>query len=241
MGDGAPWEEPLVLLPGMSCSRRLWEGVEDELRSASGHSEILAEPLRGATLEECVSGLLRRLPDRFALAGLSLGGIVAMAMARTAPERISRLCLMSTNSHAPTPAQVEFWRDSSHRLAAGRTARDLQRDLLPVLLSDGARTEELDSSVLQMADEVGDRELADQLALQESRVDERAGLTRVEVPTRIIAGELDALCPVSRHEEMHELIPGSRLAVLPKRGHLTPMEDPAAVAEQIDDWMREIR
>lgn len=232
----SPSADPLVLLPGMNCSERLWWPVADGLRGRGIDRELQLRQLDGATVDDCVTGLLRTLPDRFALAGLSLGGIVAMALVRRAPERVSRLCLMSTNARGPAPEQRAAWAARRRALAAGASARDLQRDLLPVLLGPGSRSPGLDEEVLRMADEVGDARLDDQLAMQASRVDERPGLGRIGVPTLIVAAGQDALCPIDRHQEMHRLIADSHLTVLAGVGHLAPLEAPDVVATVLAEW-----
>ncbi|MFD4668697.1 alpha/beta fold hydrolase [Lentzea sp. NPDC058450] len=215
--------EPLVLLPGMNCSPRLWP----PLPAVHGR-------LDRPTLDGCVDALLDDLPDRFALAGLSLGGIVAMALVRRAPSRVTRLCLMSTNARGPTEQQREAWATQREALAAGTTAREVQRALLPVLLH--TRTSALDELALTMASEVGEETLDRQLALQATRVDERPGLAAIRVPTLVVSAARDRLCPVARHEEIHALVPGSRLVVLEGIGHLAPLEDPAGVGEVLERW-----
>lgn len=232
-------EEPLVLLPGMNCSPRLWWGVADAVARRLPRLLVRYESPAADSVDRCVEELLRASPARFALCGLSLGGIVAMAVARRAPERVTRLCLMSTNPHEPTAEQRASWRVLRADLAAGRTARDVQRGLLPVLLSTAARTPPLEEQVLLMADETGSDLLDRQLAAQGTRVDERPALRRVAVPTLVLAAAQDALCPVRKHEEMHELIPGSRLVVLDGIGHLSPLEAPGAVAEQLTRWLEQ--
>lgn len=208
----------------MNCSPRLWPDVP------AVHGR-----LDHPTVDGCVDALLAELPDRFALAGLSLGGIVAMALVRRAPSRVTRLCLMSTNARGPAPEQRRAWAAQRAALAAGATARDLQRDLLPVLLH--ARTPALDERALAMADDVGEEALDRQLAMQATRVDERPGLAAVRVPTLVVAAAHDRLCPVERHEEIHALVPGSKLVVLEGRGHLAPIEDPDGIAGVLAAWL----
>lgn len=218
-----PMEGPWVFLPGMNCSARLWSEVAPR--------GSLAPELEESTLDGQVQRLLAELPSRFRLAGLSLGGIVAMALVSTAPERVTRLCLMSTNPSAPTEPQRDGWRALRAQLASGRTARQIQQDLLPVLLSPTAQADPVQTDLtLQLADDVGDERFARQLHLQDSRVDLWPTLSAIACPTRLVAARDDALCAVSKHQEMNRAIPQSSLVIIPDCGHLSPIERPGQIA-----------
>lgn len=224
---------PLVLLGGMGCSPRLWAGVRDRLGPVPVPGPVLDATPDRPTIDGCVDALLDALPPRFALAGLSLGGIVAMALVRRAPERVARLALLSTNARPPLPAQRAAWAAQRAALAAGgATARDLQAELLPVLLHDPSCAD----AALAMADDVGTQVLDHQLAAQATRVDERPALARVAVPTLVLAAREDRLCPLDRHEEIAALVPGARLEVLDGVGHLSPLEAPDRVAAALERW-----
>jgi pimeloyl-ACP methyl ester carboxylesterase len=186
-----------------------------------------------------VDRLLDELPARFALAGLSLGAIVAMALVRRAPERVNRLCLMSTNPYAPTDQQRSAWQRQRDALAGGASARDLQRDLLPVLLSPPVLTgrPEVVEQTLAMADDVGADALDFQLRLQATRIDERPGLAVVGCPTLVVAARGDALCPVDRHLEIASIVPGAELVVLERCAHLSPLEQPGRLSEALSRWL----
>jgi pimeloyl-ACP methyl ester carboxylesterase len=227
--------EPLVLLPAMGCSGRLWGGVTGALPL----ERVVHRLVDAATVDACVEDLLETLPPRFALCGAALGGVVAMALVRRAPERVTKLCLVSTNPHPPTEDQLDRWGRQRQHLAQGATGRDLQRDLLPILLY--RRTPELEKSVLRMADEVGDEVFERQLSTQMSRVDERPGLSRIEVPTLVIAAAQDQICPVAKHEEIHALVPGSKLMVIDGVGHLAPLEASTEVGAIIVSWLEKSR
>lgn len=222
---------PLVLLPGLNCSAALWASLD----VGAAITPILTEP----TLDGQVERLLDELPARFALAGLSLGGIVAMALVRRAPERVTRLALLSTTSRPPTGQQYAMWVRQRAALAAGATARDLQRELKAALLSPYARAArpELVEVALAMADDVGAERLDAQLALQATRVDERPGLTHVRCPTLVVSAADDALCSPERHAEIHALVSGSELVPLDRCGHLSPLEQPEAVTAALRTWL----
>ena len=224
---------PLVLLPGMNCSARLW--------SALGLGPVITPELTEPTLDAEVDRLLDLLPARFALVGLSLGGIVAMALARTAPERVGRLGLMSTNPHPPTATQLDSWERLRHRLAAGESARDLQRDLLPQLLSAPVRdgNPKIIETTLRWPTTSASAPWTVSCGCRPTRIDERPALTRLRCPVSIIAARDDALCGVDRHTELARLIPSARLTIIEDCGHLSPLEQPAAVAALIRDWRGE--
>ncbi|MFC7485120.1 alpha/beta fold hydrolase [Knoellia sp. CPCC 206453] len=229
---------PLVLLPGMNCSPLLWGAVQSQL-AKQGYA-VTQVPLDGPDLVSCVELLLDRLPPRFAIAGLSLGGIVAMALHRMAPERVLGLGLVATSPLPPTPAQHESWSRTLRELAEGMTAREVQVTLLPSLLHPDALPA-LREATLDMADQVGDGALADQLRLQSTRVDERVTLPSVSVPTAVVVGDSDLLCPVERQKLIHELVgEPSELTVLPATGHLSPLERPDEVAGALGRWMQRV-
>jgi pimeloyl-ACP methyl ester carboxylesterase len=231
----------VVLLPGMNCSPRLWQPVLESPALDAPRSgerlDVVQPELRGRCLDDCVDRLLAQLPPRFSLAGLSLGAIVALAVVRRAPERVARLALLAVNPRAPRPDQQAAWAAQRRLLAEGGTARSLQEELLPVLVSPYRRSSALDEVVLKMADEVGEAALDDQLAIQQTRCDERPALSRVAVPTLVLAGADDALVPVERHEEVRAAVAGARLEVLERTGHLSTLEAPDAVATALSAWL----
>jgi pimeloyl-ACP methyl ester carboxylesterase len=219
----------------MNCSAELWSRLDWD-----GWPPLITAKLTEATLDGQVNRLLDELPRRYAIVGLSLGGIVAMALTRTAPERISSLILLSTNPYPPTRTQRNEWRAWRDALNAGRTARELQLEWLPQLLSEPARGRSgLAALTLDMAEQVGEVHLDAQLAMQETRIDERRSLSYIRCPTLIVSARQDALCSVTKHVEMNHLIGRSMLAILENCGHLSPLEQPGQVTDQLARWRSE--
>lgn len=229
MGPGSdPASDPLVLLPGMGCTADLWSGLALDTELAGPvRTPVLDLP----DLDAQVDRLLDELPGRFVLAGLSLGAIVAMALTRRAPERVTRLVLMSTNPYPPTAVQRTAWTEQRRVLADGTTPLELQRALLPVLLSPAVRSARPDlvTRTLAMADVLGAPTYDAQLRLQATRVDERPGLRSVRCPTTVLSARDDRLCGVDRHRELVGLIPGAELVLIDNCAHLSPLERPDAV------------
>jgi len=226
----ADFRVPLVLLAGMNCTDDLWSGCGLE----GSITPALDEPAMDAQVE----ALLDILPVRFALAGLSLGGIVGMALCRQAPERVVRLCLMSTNAKGPTQLQRDGWSSWRERLAAGETPRDLQRDILDALLSAPARDRDsgLAERVLRMGDDTGAARLDAQLRMQATRGDELASLPELRIPVLVVSGTADAICPPPFHRDIAAAVPGARLASV-DAGHLSPMERPEDVGRLLRSWL----
>lgn len=214
----------LVLLPGTNCSEDLWTGC--------GLDDALTPPLDRASMTEQVDALLVALPPRFVLGGLSLGAIVAMELAVRAPERVEALVLASTNGRGPTAAQRRSWAGWRSRLEQGSTARELQEEILTSLLPPDvvATRPDLVARTLAMsrAEDVLDR----QLSLQESRSDLLGRLPGLTVPTLVVSGERDPVCPPEFHTAIAAAVPGARLASLPT-GHLVPLEEPGRFGDLV--------
>lgn len=220
---------PLVLLPGMNCTADLWAGC--------GVDDALTPPLTEDDLGRQVERLLDELPPVFAIGGLSLGAIVAMALSARAPERVAGLFVASTNAKAPTDAQRASWRRWLDRLGAGASPRDLQADILGVLLSPrvAADRPDLVARTLRMGAETAPDALAAQLRLQASRVDLRGGLGRLEAPVLVLTAAEDALCPPAFHDEILAAV-GHGVRVSVDAGHLSPLERPDEVGAAVRAW-----
>lgn len=223
-----------MLLPGMLCAPRLWSGVAEAV--AQRGADVVHAPVGEPSIEGCVDAVLAAAPERFALAGHSLGGVVALAAARRAPDRVSRLALLATSARPPTHAQRAGWRATAAQLRDGASARDVQTSLLPLLLGPGATGAQRELA-LAMADDVGPAALTAQLAAQATRVDERPHLRRLGVPVLVLAGADDAMVPVAKPTELAALAPRAHLVVLPGVGHLLPVEAPDAVAAAMSRWL----
>jgi len=229
--------EPLVFLPGMMCDARLFGPQIAEL--SSEYSVMVGPVTRGERIEEIASGLLDELPQRFALAGLSMGGIVAMEILRRAPDRITRLALMDTNPLAETPQVAAAREPQIVKVRAGRMGDVMRDELKPNYLAPGPYVSEILDLVMDMAVALGPEVFVRQSRALQRRRDQQGTLRRCKVPTLILCGAHDALCPVKRHTFMAELIPGAELCVLENAGHLPTLESPAETTQALRNWLRQ--
>ena len=229
-------QEPLVLVPGMMCDARLFS---PQLAVFSAERPVMVIPPTGAqTMSALARGILEHAPPCFALAGLSLGGIVAMEMIRQAPERVTRLALMDTNPRSDPPKLAPI-REAQVRKALAGGLGDVMRDeMKPNYLADGPRRTEILDLCMEMSEAMGPDVFAQQSKAIQTRPDQCETLKAVAVPTLVLCGEDDRLCPVERHELMHDLIETSRLVIIPKAGHLPTLEHPQLTNEALKEWLR---
>ncbi|MEP4197519.1 MAG: alpha/beta fold hydrolase [Aliishimia sp.] len=228
--------EPLVLLPGMMCDARLFGPQIAEL--SSEFAVMVAPITQGERIEEIASGLLGQLPVRFALAGLSMGGIVAMEILRRAPDRVSRIALMSTNPLAETPQIASMREPQIVKARTGQLAEVMREEMKPNYLAPGHYRSEILDLVMDMSDALGPEVFVRQSRALQRRKDQQATLRKIKMPSLILCGAHDQLCPVKRHTFMAELIPNAHLEILEDSGHLPTLEQPAETTAAIRNWMR---
>lgn len=227
--------DPLVLLPGMMCDARLF--LPQIVALGSDRPVTVAPITGGERIEEIASALLPVLPPRFALAGLSMGGIVAMEILRRAPERVLRLALMDTDPLAESP-EAAAWREPLIvKARAGRLDEALGAVLKPDHLAPGARRFEVLETVRHMAEAQGVDVFVRQMRALQRRRDQQATLRRYKGPALVLCGAHDTMCPVKRHELMAELMTGATLHVVDEAGHLPTLEAPEAVNAALAAWL----
>ena len=228
----------LVLVPGLLCDAALWRGPVEDLAD-------IAQPwVADVTRDDSMTAMARRVlaeapAGRFALAGLSMGGYVAQAIMREAPERVERLALLDTTAMADTPDQTAR-RHGLIDLAErgefhGVTPRLLPLFVHPDRLSDKPLTE----AVMAMTERVGkDAFLRQQRAIM-GRPDNRPNLAKIDCPALVLCGRQDQMTPLAWSEEIASLIPGAQLEIVEDCGHLTTMERPWETSVALRQWLTE--
>lgn len=224
---------PLVLVPGLLCDERLWGDLPAALAPRAVQHAL---PTQAATLPELAAGVLATAPERFALAGLSLGGIVAMEVLAQAPDRVERLALLDTNPFAETETIRQHRLDQIERALAGDLQGIVRDEMKPQYLADPGNRPVLDLC-MAMARRLGPEVFRRQSLALRDRPDQSATLARFRKPALILMGEQDRLCPRDRHDRMQALMPHARLVVIPAAGHLPPLERPAPTLAAFKEWL----
>ncbi|MEY9967701.1 pimeloyl-ACP methyl ester carboxylesterase [Streptacidiphilus sp. MAP12-16] len=237
---------PLVLLHAFPLSARMWQNQLDELPGSDGsEARVLAVDLRGFggtdlgtdepsldLLADDVALLLERAGvEQAVVVGLSMGGYVAMALARRHPHCLAGLMLADTKATADTPAA----RANRERIAAAVLARDSVRLLvdeqvpIPLLgVTSSTERPRLVERLRGMIESASPQAVAWAQRAMARRPDSMDVLAGLNVPALVLVGEEDAITPVSDAQAMAEVLPDADLTVLPGVGHLSALESPNA-------------
>lgn len=235
MATAADEALPLLLLPASLCDRALWRHQLDALQAR------VAIRLGDLTQDDSIAAMAARVlssaPGCFAVAGLSMGAYVALELVRQAPDRVRKLALLGASARPDAPAEGSRRRDLL-ALREQRAFRGITPPLMALLihpdrLADAVFTGEIEAMALR----IGKAAFLRQLRAIVERPDSRSLLASISCPTLIVAGREDALAPLAEQKALAAGIPGARLEVLEKCGHLAPLEQPEAVTALLGAWL----
>lgn len=226
--------QPIVFLPGLICDARLWRDIID------GFADTMAPMVADLRLDETIAAMASRTlaaaPPRFALAGLSMGGYVALEIMRQAPERVTHLALFDTSARPDNEERRETRRKGIEMIAQGKFI-GVSRGLLGSLVAPHHLGTPLAEEVQAMSERVGGTVYIRQQKAIMDRVDSRPHLAAIDVPTMVGVGALDKMTPPELAEEMAAHIPGAKLVTFPDAAHLPTMENPAPVVDAMRNWL----
>lgn len=227
---------PLLLIPGMMCDARMWGVIPQSLPSRDIRQVL---PVGADSMAGLAAEALLQAPARFVLAGLSMGGILAMEMLAQAPERIERLALLDTNPRAELPEVKARREPQMARARAGDLEGVLRDDMIPNYFAAGQDAGPFQALCLDMGLSLGpDVFIRQSLALRD-RADRQDALAGFTGPALVLMGAEDRLCPRDRHDLMHALMPQSRLEIINGAGHLPPLERPQDTIAALCRWLEE--
>jgi pimeloyl-ACP methyl ester carboxylesterase len=227
--------QPLVLLPGLLNTRRLFDRQIADLADVA--EVIVPELWHHDSIGAMAQATLDAAPERFALGGFSMGGYVCFEILRRAPERVERLALMDTQATPDTPEVTARRKGFIEQTRLGRF-HGVQPSLLPQIVHrDHLGDQSVIQPILEMAAEVGADGFCREQTAMIARPDSRPLLVEIKAPTLVLVGRQDIATPLQRAEEMAADISHSQLVVIDKCGHMAPLEKPAEVSAALRRWL----
>jgi len=194
------------------------------------------------SVEAMAGRTLAGAPDRFLLAGHSMGGRVALELVRRAPQGVTGLALLDTG-YQPRASGEHGQREAEQRhqlvaLANEQGMRAMGREWLRLMLPEARWNDApLVDAMLAMVERKSPQILAAQIRALLARPDASEVLPGITCPTLLLCGREDRWSPLARHEQMARVIPGARLEVIEAAGHMTTMERPASVSTAMHDFL----
>ncbi|SEG85668.1 alpha/beta fold hydrolase [Marinobacterium lutimaris] len=230
----------MMLLPGLMCDGAVWT---EQVKALAPMIDCqIADYGMADSIEAMADLVLASAPQRFVLAGHSMGGRVALEVCRKAPERVSHLILMDTG-YKPRAAGEAGDKEQAGRFALLNKAREegmrvmgqqwVQGMVHPERLDDQALVEEILAMIERKTPEI----FAAQINALLNRPDATPVLESLSCPTLLLCGRQDSWSPLERHEEMAELVANAQLGAIEDAGHMSTMERPDEVSAAIKQWL----
>ena len=231
-----PDSTPVLLVPGLNCSPRLYA---PQLAALWGFGPVtVADHTRDDTMAAIARRILDTAPPRFALAGLSMGGYIALEIVRQASSRVARLALLDTGPRDDPPEAQAKRRTNIAATEAGRFDEIVDAQFPLYVHPSRAGDAALKADYLAMCHDVGPQAYVRQQKAIMSRPDSRPLLATIRCPTLVLVGAQDEATPPALSQEMAAGIAGARLVTVPDCGHLSTMERPEAVTQELVGWMQ---
>ena len=234
-------QQYLLLLPGLVCDQTVWQ---PQIEALSGIAACSC-PGWGLldSLPKMADSVLQNAPDRFALAGHSMGGRVALEVYRRAPERVLRLALLDTGYQARPLGEAgeveKHKRYALYDIALSKGMRAMGMEWLPPMLHPArAHDKALVEKILAMIERKTPDIFEAQIRALLARPDASELLGQIHCPTLVLCGREDSWSPPDQHQRIAAAIPGSKLVVIPECGHMSTLERPAEVSEALGTWLQ---
>lgn len=233
-------KEALILLPGFLCDRAVWEHQIAALADIADCTCADYDTLH--SLPGMAELVLRSAPEQFSVAGHSMGGRVAFEIFRQVPERVRRIALFNTGSAARSAGELGQEEERKRRalLAVARSQgiramslQWIQGMVAPARLADAPLVE----SIVRMFERKTPDLFEAQMNALLARPDATPLLARIRCPALFLSGREDGWSTPAAHHMMAGVVKGAKLVVVPECGHMSTLEQPAAVSQAMREWL----
>ena len=221
---------PLVLVPGLLSNQKVFQY---QIKELSNLANILVVELNDVDSPVAmVEKILWLAPERFALAGHSIGGWVALRLMKIAPEKVMKLCLLNTSARGIDSEEL-----ISRQMVLTRVKNGEFQQIANEIANKFTFNTAVKKDVLTMFLQVGQQALINQTRAMMIREDLRDILPTIHCPTLVIHAAEDKRFSLAMHEEIVNNISNSKLTIVDDCGHMSPMESPVTVTSLIRYWL----
>ena len=232
----------VVMIPGTLCDGRVFARQQRQLRGLADIRCIDLHGMQPGRKHEGVTAwvrqLLRTLPEKFSLVGFSLGGICALEILRSAPERVERLAMVASNAQAASRKGQrnsrrlgKLWK--RHDAGAGA----IVQGNLPRYFHHPRDRRRHASLILDMARRTPTPAALAQFSWAGSRPEGLSVLSDFKGPVLLVSGAKDRLCPRPWQQAMARACPHARWLDLERTGHFVSLEASSALSESLKQWL----
>jgi pimeloyl-ACP methyl ester carboxylesterase len=226
----------LILIPGLLCDRELWSAQIAALEKCA--DIVVADITQQPGIPEMAKEILANAPERFSLAGFSLGSQVALDVVTTARGRVDRVALLSATRGGLLPATAEAIRKAIAEVEAGGFDRYLEEAYPTYFAPARVEAAECKRVFVEMAHRVGAQAGLRQMQALSGISAPFAGLNEIKCPTLIVGGMQDRRTTPAAHRALAQEIPASELVLIDGAAHFTMLEKPVEVTQALERWMR---
>lgn len=220
---------PLVLLSGLLSNETLWQHQTQHLSDIASIQVITSSQ---NTREKMVQAILEEAPPTFALAGHSMGGWLCLEVMRTAPTRVSKLCLLNTTFHDDSEEKKLRRQNMISRAKKGQF-----QEIVEEIVEHFVFNPQVKNGVRKMFLAVGQEAFIRQEEAMIARSECRSILASITCPTLVIHAAQDRIFSLEEHTGMANSIRNAKLAVVEDCGHMSPLEMPQAITTLLRFWL----
>lgn len=231
-------KETLVLLPGLLCDERLWQHQVAYFKQ--NYHIIIPDFSAHDTIENMVKSVIDQVKEnQFYLAGLSMGGYVALEMLQLYPDRIKKLALLNTSARKDDVKMNRRRRALIAQVKGIGTFRGITNRLLKLLIDKTQlENEQLVELIKTMTQDIGK---AIYLKHQHAILNRKSHLKILKdshVSILCITGENDHIISMSETIEMADIIAQDKAIIIKNCGHLSALEQPEQINKYLEDFFR---
>lgn len=216
---------PLVCISGLLSNEDLWSHPLKHL-----NAQVISPSQN--TPHKMVEAILKAAPDRFALAGHSMGGWLCLEVMREAPSRVSKLCLLNTTAK-PDSAEKKAKREEMIRRAKNGQFEEVVKELAERFVFNSSVKKDVEEMFLAVGENAFIQQESSMLIRQECQ----SILPSIACPTLVVHSAQDQVFHIEDHQELVEKIPHAKSAIIEDCGHMSPMEMPQTITTLLRYWL----